>query len=183
MPARRPWTCLEVRYLRQHAMLGAVALAAAMGRSRYSVEKAAVRFDVSLRRRDELRGRIAGQGRGQHISAEMRAALLHVRRVRDPAVPRKVCEACGRELAPDLCPWCGRRPIASLRTGLCRVCSAQVLREAYENQLTKCELDAMRQRRHREGLAERPHVERLALGPQADVALEESARRLGGPLA
>ena len=143
--ASRPWTSKELAYLRANSAQGATALSVALDRTRRSVVDQAVRFDVSLRQPGSRRGRVLGQLKGKHVSPEVREALLHARSLADPGVERETCPTCGRALAPDLCPSCGKRAIAVERTGMCRPCSAELQLEAYRRRVAQRDLDAARQ--------------------------------------
>lgn len=54
------WTTTDIRYLREHAGLGASELAIRMGRSPAAVKRAASRFRISLRRPGSRRGSVLG---------------------------------------------------------------------------------------------------------------------------
>ena len=84
------------------------------------------------------------------MPSEMREALLHARRLTHDDTRRESCPTCGRPVAPDLCPSCGLHPIRVARSGLCLSCHLEHLRELYAERLAQRELDALRQRTHRE---------------------------------
>ena len=111
----KPWTSAELEALRHLApRLGGQGCAAALERSRKSVERQAARLGVSLRRRS-CGGRV-----GESCS---------------PAVLRRV-----RELAAaELCPACGRLPIGVKATGLCWRCHYEALCAVHEEEAAKLE--------------------------------------------
>jgi ribosomal protein L37AE/L43A len=117
MNSRRPWTSLELRRLREDRHLGLAALAELLGRTPASVERAAHRYGISLRRPAEARGIIADQRRPL-------APGVHAAWVADPeAALERV--AAYREAA--LCPDCGRRRIQVHSSGLCELCHVEML--------------------------------------------------------
>jgi hypothetical protein len=113
----RPWTSLELRFLRESAHLGRRELARLLGRSEGAVRHAAARYGISLRREGERRGSIIGAGRG-HAGA-LRAAIA--------ADPGRLAAA----LAAPLCPDCGRRPALVRASGLCEPCHVAYLERLY----------------------------------------------------
>lgn len=143
--ASRPWTSKEIAYMRAHSALGAAALSRALDRTQKSVVMEAARADISLRQPGSRRGWVAGQLRGKRLSPEVREALLHARHLADHGAPRESCPTCGRALAPSLCPSCATRPVQVQRTGLCRLCHAETVLDAYRSRTIGRELDAARQ--------------------------------------
>jgi len=120
---KRPWTSLEIERLRTNRELGAVALAELLGRSVWSVKRAAYRFRISLRRPGDARGHVLGQSRDLALRAEVREAVrsapdLYADRLR-----------VSREAA--ICPECAHRPIQVETSGLCRLCHARYLERLY----------------------------------------------------
>ena len=131
------WTTVELRELRDHGRLGAVAVALLLGRTVSSVKSAASRGGISLRQPGSRRGLVLGQPRCCSLRADMRGDLVSGR-VSAEAVAARV--KLDREAA--LCPVCARREIASRGNGLCRVCYLQKLTEAHLQALE--EIDAQR---------------------------------------
>jgi hypothetical protein len=120
------WTTSEVRILRDNARLGAVAVAALLGRSISSVEMAAYRHRISLRRTGCRRGSVLGQPRGFSLAAAMRTALVDNPRLADLTARRMTIDR-----AAELCPHCCLRPIEVVTTGLCAPCHLRSLAEAH----------------------------------------------------
>jgi len=143
--APHPWTTAELKILRTHARLGADEVAERLGRGRRSVEAAASRFGVSLRRRGERRGSVLGQPRGVSLRRDLRDGLLQHGDL--------IAKRLQLDADAELCPACGLRPARVLRTGFCRTCHLQRLaelqREARAEHEAQRELWVERQRRHR----------------------------------
>ena len=141
-----PWTTGEVKTLRASAHLGARELAAHLGRTVGSVQGAARRFRISLRRRDERRGIVLGQPRNVSLRREMRQDLL----VHGDLIAKRL----QIDADAQLCPACAARPIRVRLTGLCRPCHllrlAELQREARAEHKAQRRLWAERQRRHRD---------------------------------
>jgi hypothetical protein len=115
----RPWTSLEIRYMREHRADGAAAIAEALDRSKGAVQQAAHRARISLRRKGCRAGTVLGQPRGVSLKRTIRDDL--VSGTVDAAVldERLRLDAQGRL---DLCPSCGRRVATVRLTGFCRKC-------------------------------------------------------------
>ena len=122
---KRPWTSLEIERLSANRELGAVALAELLGRSVWSVKRAAYRFRISLRRPGDARGHVLGQPRTLKLSGKLRKAMgdspdLYAERMR-----------VSREAA--LCPSCAHRPTQVESSGLCRPCHVRHLEDLYRD--------------------------------------------------
>jgi len=128
------WTATDIRYLREHASLGADELARRMGRSPAAVKRAASRFGVSLRRSGSRRGSVMGQPRGVSLRGELRADLVSGRVDQEVLARRLRLDA-----EAELCPSCAARPIRVAATGLCRVCHLRVLAELHREALEELE--------------------------------------------
>jgi hypothetical protein len=148
----KPWTARELEELRRLAPLGARVAAAALGRSVASVQKAAARHRISLRRAGERRGLVLGQPRGTRATGELaalRAAVLQ------GLVDAAEVEARGASAlrGSALCPGCASRPPEVSSTGFCRPCHLRALARGLEHARAETaarrEWDAARQRRHR----------------------------------
>lgn len=141
----RPWTTAEIRLMREHAHLGAEAVARLLGRSVRSVQGAAARQRISLRRRGVRRGSVLGQPRGVSLRPEVRETLFH----RGELVARRLRV----EREAELCPCCAQRPQRVRVTGLCLPCHLERLAEAHREAQAEIEaqrrLWAERQRLHR----------------------------------
>jgi len=136
-PLSRMWTTADLVVMREHAHLGAAAVALLLGRSVTSVRFEAHRFRISLRRTGERRGLVLGQPRGQ--------AILPV--IRGDVVSGKVsAEAIAERMTllrdAALCPVCARRPIEVPSSGYCVCCHKRLLSEAHLAELEK--IDAQR---------------------------------------
>jgi len=120
--------------MRKHGDLGAVRLAAILGRSVYSVRMAAHRHRISIRTKGSRRGLVLGQPRGVSIARSVRTDL---------ARDRSVSEAVARRLTLsgdlELCPCCGVRPVAVRTTGWCRPCHLARLSQAHREELSEIE--------------------------------------------
>jgi hypothetical protein len=131
------WTTTDIRYLREHASLGAEELARRMDRSPAAVKRAASRFRISLRRPGSRRGSVLGQPRGVSLRRSLRS---------DVAGGRVDAEVLARRMQLDadaeLCPLCLARPIRVAVTGLCRVCHLRELAEHHREAID--ELEAQR---------------------------------------
>lgn len=121
----RPWTSLEIERLRANRELGAVALAELLGRSVWSVKRAAYRFRISLRRPGDARGHVLGQPRALSLSGELRKAI--------GAAPDLYAERLRVSREAALCPSCTCRPTQVETSGLCRRCHARHLEELYRD--------------------------------------------------
>lgn len=128
------WTTTDIRYLREHASLGASELASRMGRTPAAVKRAASRFRISLRRPGSRRGSVLGQPRGVSLRRELRADLVSGRIDQDLLAKRLRLDA---EAA--LCPLCAARPIRVASTGLCRVCHLRELAELHREAIEEFE--------------------------------------------
>jgi len=131
------WTTTDIRYLREHASLGAGELAIRMGRSPAAVKRAASRFRISLRRPRSWRGSVLGQPRGISLRRELRADLVSGRVNSDVLAARMRLDE-----EVELCPHCAARPIRVASTGLCRVCHLRELAELHREAIE--ELEAQR---------------------------------------
>jgi hypothetical protein len=151
----RPWTTRELEQLRELAPLGARRAAEVLGRSLWSVVKAAQRHRISLRQPRSRRGLILGQPRGVSSSADPRIARLRADVLSGEVDPGRVVEVGRASLLPDtpVCPACGVRPVTVSLTGFCRPCHwrARAAGPAHEREVRQAarELDRERQRKHR----------------------------------
>jgi hypothetical protein len=132
------WTTTDIRYLREHASLGASELAMRMGRSPAAVKRAAGRFRISLRRPGSRRGSVLGQPRGVSLRRELRTDLTGGR-----VDPEVLATRMRLDADAELCPLCVARPIRVIATGLCRVCHLRELAEAHREAIE--ELEAQRE--------------------------------------
>lgn len=123
--------------MREHAKLGAVAVAQLLGRSVTSVRRMASRQRISLRSSGERRGLVLGQPRGTRITEQLRADVVSGR-VDDELLARRMALRQDAET----CPCCGRRPIEVRTTGFCTVCHKDRLTAAHLDEVEK--LDAQR---------------------------------------
>ena len=135
--AARPWTSLELKTLRQEGRQGARAVAEILQRSTSSVEAAAHRHRVSLRRPGSSRGSVLGQARGLQLAALVRADL-----VSGTVDAGLIARRMQTDREAQLCPWCGRRPVRLPRAGTCLVCHREHLTAAHLEALE--ELSAQR---------------------------------------
>lgn len=133
----KPWTSLELRDLREHAHLGAAAVALLLGRSRSCVERMASRQRISLRVRGEHRGSVLGQPRGHAILPQIRGDV-----VSGKVSAEAIAERMTLLRVAALCPVCGSRPIEVATTGYCVCCHKRLLAEAHLGELEK--LDAQK---------------------------------------
>lgn len=144
----RPWTLQEIQTLRQHAKEGVHVIALLTGRSTRSVQRAAERHRISLRRSGEQRGKALGEPR---VGSWRTEGLGHVRadvlsgEVSDVNVDAHLqIVAAGRRGVPQqLCPACSARPVQRPRTGLCTPCHLRALAEAHRH--AKAEKEARRE--------------------------------------
>lgn len=155
-----PWSTSELRALRENADRGAEHVAAILGRSVSSVQAAARRNRVSLRRDGETRGTLMGQPKGEsltryrkgHPLAELRSEAL-AGRVDLVALEQEVARVMRHGEQRELCPACVARD-AVTRSGLCRVCHMRALAQAMQDERDYRDAarlyEAARQRRHRE---------------------------------
>jgi hypothetical protein len=132
------WTTTDIRYLREHASLGASELAIRMGRSPAAVKRAASRFRISLRRPGSRRGSVLGQPRGVSLRRELRADLARGR-----VDPEVLASRMKLNADAGVCPLCVARPVRVAATGLCRVCHLRELAEAHREAIE--ELEAQRE--------------------------------------
>lgn len=154
----RPWTSRELAILTENAAKGATVIAALTGRTTAAVKAAAHRHRISLRPRNERRGKVLGEPRTGTLepldAIDLRAAILD--NDLDPARleyhTTHVARSRRGELL-DTCPICAARPIEVKSTGLCKACHLNVTTEAYRHvtseQAAEREFAAERQRRHR----------------------------------
>lgn len=123
--------------MREHAKLGAVAVAQLLGRSVTAVRRMASRQRISLRSSGERRGLVLGQPRGMRIGEQLRG---------DVVSGRVDAELLAQRMAlrqdAETCPACGRRPIEVRATGFCTVCHKDRLTAAHLDEVEK--LDAQR---------------------------------------
>lgn len=160
--APRGWTVAEVQQLRKHAHLGAAAVAHMLGRSVWSVRKAAHRYRVSLRPRGERRGHILGQPQTGAWTDQLGADPLMLATIRADALAgtvdlaqleARVVESLREGRA--ICPSCGRRPQERVSTGLCEPCHVRALawahRDEQDRREARRELWRARQGKHRAG--------------------------------
>lgn len=123
--------------MRANSELGALELAAIMGRSVSSVKAAANRHRISLRRRGVRRGLILGQPRSCSLDARIREDVVSGKVSADV-----ICRRMEIERDAATCPDCGRRPATVSRTGLCLICHNKRLAEAHLDVLE--EIDSRR---------------------------------------
>ena len=146
------WTTAEIRILRDNADEGAVGVARLLGRSTSSVEHAAYRHRVSLRRPGHRCGSVLGQPRGVRLRAAMRADIV------DGRVSATLI-AARMKIDHDaaLCPCCGYREIEVKNSGLCRPCHVSRLIQGHKDALAAIEaqrrLWSVRQELHRARVA------------------------------
>lgn len=138
------WTTSEIAILRSSGHLGAVAVAAMLGRSVGSVREAARRQRISLRRRGERRGVLLGQPRGVSLRELLPPEVAADRRLAALILERQRVDADA-----ELCPRCATRPASVRQTGLCPPCHkrrlAEVHREIVADQEASRELWQARQ--------------------------------------
>jgi hypothetical protein len=129
-----PWTTGELKILRDNARLGAREVACLLGRTPRSVEQAAHRNRISLRRPGCRSGTVLGQPRGVSLAAGMRSDLVD---------GRVSAELLASRMAIDdelpLCPVCGCRPARVPSTGFCRPCHLKRLAEVHREALSEIE--------------------------------------------
>lgn len=137
----RPWSSKDVQVLRDKAHLGAHVLADLLGRSPRSVQQAAHRHRISLRRAGSKRGALLGQPKGTAWLSQRgnisERTLTEIReRVLDGTLDLTAVEAqVQRMLAGQqrpLCPNCVERE-QTRPNGLCDVCHLRALAEAHRN--------------------------------------------------
>ena len=126
-----PWTTTDLRLLKAESSLGAVKLSELLGRSVSSVEAAAHRQRISLRRSGCRRGSVLGQPRGVSLLPALRSDLI------DPKIAELVAQRMKVNQDAPLCPRCAARTIRVESTGLCVVCHRQVLAEAHREVLAE----------------------------------------------
>ncbi len=114
-----PWNTSEIAFLRANRELGAGALAELLDRSPRSVQSAAFRARISLRRPRDARGRLFGACAGFRLE-ELRPAIAG-----DAPAHFSARMAADRE--DELCPDCGHRPVQVERAGLCGPCYVRTL--------------------------------------------------------
>jgi hypothetical protein len=115
----RAWNTSEIAFLRANRELGAGALAELLDRSPRSVQSAAFRARISLRRPRDARGRLFGECVGVGLE-ELRATIAG----EAPAHFSARMDECRED---ELCPDCGHRPVQVERAGLCGPCYVRVL--------------------------------------------------------
>lgn len=157
---KRPWTVTEVTILRENARLGLPAVSTLLGRSEQSVQSAAKRYRISLRRSGERRGKILGQpqtGRWTEQPGDSsRLAQIRVD-VLDGTVSMAELEQRIREHvygpARPICPACGQREQEKPTTGLCEPCHLRLLAQMHRDEMDRREarrdLWQARQSKHR----------------------------------
>lgn len=156
----REWTSAELAELRQNAHLGAVAVAAILGRPVWSVRKAAQRHRVSLRPTGERRGHLLGQPRDRSWVQQVGADPGALARIREEVLAGDLdlaeleARVTRRPVRP-ICPACGQREQERIGTGLCEPCHARGLarahREERDRREARRELWRARQEKHRAG--------------------------------
>lgn len=159
-PNSTAWTSVEIKTLREHAHLGLVAVALLLGRSEHSVQSAAKRYRISLRRVGERRGKILGQpARGRWTDQTADSARLAAIRsdvldgsVSIPELERRIRDRIYGPAKP-LCPSCGQREQEKATTGLCEPCHLRELARAHRDEIdrraARRELAQARQEKHR----------------------------------
>lgn len=125
----RSWTTGELKIMRANAHLGAAALAELLERSQRSVEAAASRHRISIRRRGESRGTVLGQPRGESLDPAVRATLVDGGAL--------VAERMRVNHEAALCPSCAKREIAVRVSGLCKPCHLRRLRDIHLDRLAE----------------------------------------------
>jgi hypothetical protein len=134
--ACRPWTAEDLAYLREHGHEGAVAVAAALGRSEGAVRVAASRARISLRQTGSSAGPILGQPRGVSLRRDLREALLA-----GNVDPELLAQRMRTDADAELCPSCATRPIRVKAAGTCRVCHLRRLADAHREALAEREVE------------------------------------------
>ena len=119
MAMKRPWTTTEVAYLRDNRELGARLLCELMGRSLWSVRKAAHYHRISLRRPRDGRGRLFGELAGLRLE-QLRGAVVS-------DAPGHFAQRLNERREIELCCQCGHRPVQVEAAGLCGSCYVRVL--------------------------------------------------------
>lgn len=132
------WTTADIRYLREHASLGATELARRMDRTPAAVKRAASRHRISLRRQGSRCGSVLGQPRGVSLRRELRRDLVSGR-----VDPELIARRLRLDEGETLCPVCVARPVRVASTGLCRVCHLRRLAELHREAID--ELEAQRE--------------------------------------
>lgn len=156
----REWTSTEVAILRDNAGLGVAALSLILGRSVKSVETAAARHRISLRKPGERRGKILGQpASGRWVDQPADSSRLAAIRadvlsglVSMGDLERRIRERIHGPARP-LCPSCGQREQEKASTGLCEPCHLRELARAHrdevDRQAARRDLWQARQEKHR----------------------------------
>jgi hypothetical protein len=140
----REWTSSEVAALRKHADLGVRALSELLDRSVDSIESAAKRYRVSLRRKGERRGRILGQT-GPWIDGRPGADPARLAAIREDALAGLLDLAALEARIRDhvhgprrpICPSCGQREQERPQTGLCEVCHLRLLAQMHRDEVER----------------------------------------------
>ncbi len=114
-----PWNTSEIAFLRANRELGAGALAELLDRSRRSVESAAFRARISLRRPRDARGRLFGECAGVRLE-ELRVTIAG-------DAPAHFSARLDARADAELCPGCGHRAVQVQRAGLCGPCYVREL--------------------------------------------------------
>lgn len=152
MNEARSWTVTELQLLRDNAVHGAHFVAILTGRSVHSVQQAAKRHRISLRRKGERRGSVLNERRPGDDPARLRI-LDGAGDARKVANYLTLEAAARRGAQPDLCPSCAARPVERPRTGLCQPCHLMALADAHRHDQARAEaqreLWTERQRKHR----------------------------------
>jgi hypothetical protein len=141
----RPWTVAEEQALRELAALGTHQLSLIFARSRTGVKRKASRLGVSVKRTSQI-----------NVTVLSPTAIRRVQ-TNDPA---------------SLCPMCGRRLVAIVKTGLCGVCHKAVLLEAHYQ--TLAELDTQREINRVKQRVRRTRKELGITAPRAQQAQAET---------
>jgi ribosomal protein L37AE/L43A len=153
----KEWSTQELQTLREHAYLGAEALAAMLHRSVKSVKRMAERQRISLRREGSRAGLIMGQPRGVSWMSQVGASPERLEQLREEVLEghvdmgeleRRIKERIYGKAKP-ICPACGARNVERSQTGLCEPCHwtylAREHRERADRDVARRDLDAARQ--------------------------------------
>lgn len=127
---KRAWTTRDLAVIREHARLGAAAIAEMLGCTPRAVQNAAHRYRISLRRPGSRRGSVLGQPRGVSLRREIRDDLVTGR-----VDPEVLAERMRIDDEAEICPSCGSRPIRVRITGLCKVCHTGRLVEGHHESM------------------------------------------------
>jgi hypothetical protein len=144
---------MEIAILRSERKQGAKKVALLLDRSVKSVQCAAERQRISLRRPGVRRGRILGQTPGLSIRSLLGDAAAESLRD-DPARSELLAARMKIDRDAPLCPQCAARPQRVTRTGLCLRCHLLDLKAHYieveiAEEDARRELWTIKQQKHR----------------------------------